>query len=844
MCRKLESGTINENYVKVNLKKKKYVRGHKHRTGQQIKRAKWKAIQKGRSGGKKGSCFKCKKPGHWAQDCPQAGGGLLPVLEDGEEEDDGDLVTLEQAAASSSGDTAAQLVDDNSTPATQDPPVIPASQSEPEITTVVEPLYQLQEDGQPIDTPLKVSGALYKLGFEQFRAGQEEAVMRILSGQSTLAVLPTGAGKSLIYQLPAYLYAQRSRCFTLVVSPLVALMENQVLEQPPGLVAASLHSGQDPEVRRAIMEQIKNGEVQVLLTSPETLVMGGWTPPAPVAFACLDEVHCLSHSLASHFRPAYLQVLKVLKERLGVRCILGLTATGTQPAMEEVARRLGGAAIVGFDMSATPVVPANILVSVSRDPNKDQTLVELFNGPRFSQLDSILVYCTRREETERLAMFLRTSLQGSFRTVGKKKVHAWDCEAFHAGLTPYKKKQVQQKFSSGRLRVVVATVALGMGLHHAKLGGVVHYDLPASPERYVQEVGRAGRNGNPAHCHLLLSPQGWDLRELRRHVYANSVDRSTLRRLLNKVFKTCNCQEDAECPGHEVALPLEKLVEELDLREQTIMTLLSWLELAEQRWLEVKPPITAECLLRCYGGASQMAALAQKDPVVREALSGNTATGSLTFNVVDVAAKLGFEARHVKKTLKQLEWDKQGGRYRRSGFLVEFSGQAAHLVTRPGLGLEDRDAMLDHLHATVREQESHGLRCLLRLHALFHSISQSSVTDCLEATDPAHGQQLREALRTYFTVGELPELPTKFGPTPLTEEEELNLRRVVSALVGTHHDHSFTPRAVARILHGIESPQFPAVVWGRVRGTWRSCLHLDFPDVLRVAAQEMRYLRG
>lgn len=173
-------------------------------------------------------------------------------------------------------------------------------------------------------------------GHTNFRSGQEKAVMRILSGQSTLVTLSTGSGKSLCYQLPAYLYSKKMKCITLVISPLVSLMEDQVHGVPDFLNAQCLHTNQPKAKRDAIMEQIKAGDVHVLLISPEAIVAGEKSTGfgsilrdlPPIAFACIDEAHCVSQ-WSYNFRPSYLMVCRVLHEKLKVKTVLGLTATAT-----------------------------------------------------------------------------------------------------------------------------------------------------------------------------------------------------------------------------------------------------------------------------------------------------------------------------------------------------------------------------------------------------------------------------------------------------------------------------------------------------------------------------------
>ncbi|NXG82543.1 RECQ4 helicase, partial [Stercorarius parasiticus] len=277
-------------------------------------------------------------------------------------------------------------------------------------------------------------------------------------------------------------------------------------------------------------------------------------------FACIDEAHCVSE-WSHNFRPCYLRLCKVqgwaggkkthpkgsqrgaerqvptsfpappssrqvLRDRLGVRCFLGLTATATLATARDVAQHLGIPPEEGITVRSA-AVPSNLRLSVSMDRDRDQALISLLQGERFGCLDSVIVYCTRREETTRIAALIRTCLQGILlkepsgigeprqdaarrKKAKAKSVHRplkWIADAYHAGLSPAERRRVQKSFMSGRLRVVVATVAFGMGLDKADVRGVVHYNMPKNFESYVQEIGRAGRDGEPAHCHLFLDPE-------------------------------------------------------------------------------------------------------------------------------------------------------------------------------------------------------------------------------------------------------------------------------------------------------------------------------------------------
>ncbi|XP_059205936.1 ATP-dependent DNA helicase Q4 isoform X2 [Centropristis striata] len=618
------------NFVKINLKKKSHVKGYALRGAGLRKQLYMQKFQlkgerfgggggffgrgRGRGGFRGGlsrqgdTCYKCGGTGHWAMDCKgRAPPAPVPEEEQPAVEEPFELPTLEEVARATGTLHPQALVASPSV--TEEQPsqekqvdsnnkdevllnVIRPDYERPAAPPPMEPLFPLKDDGEVQETPAEVYAALKELGYQSFRPGQEEAIMRILSGLSTLVVLSTGMGKSLCYQLPAYLYAKRSQSITLVISPLVSLMDDQLSGIPANLKAACIHSNMTMKQREAAVEKVKSGQVCVLLLSPEALVGGGGSgsgclPSAqelpPVAFACIDEAHCVSE-WSHNFRPCYLRLCKVLRERLGVQCLLGLTATATLSTAVDIARHLDITDQSGIAVRSA-AVPPNLHLSVSMDREKDQALVSLLKGDRFGCLDSVIVYCTRREETTRVAALLRTCLQGvlvkenkhtssekQHNPVGQKKKDLarkkirkplkWQAESYHAGLSSSERRRVQNNFMCGELRIVVATVAFGMGLDKSDVRGIIHYNMPKSFESYVQEIGRAGRDGDPAHCHLFLNPEGEDLHELRRHIYADTVDYYTVKKLVQKVFPPCKCKQI-----HQKQQELEKDIDDSELLE-------------------------------------------------------------------------------------------------------------------------------------------------------------------------------------------------------------------------------------------------------------------------------------
>jgi ATP-dependent DNA helicase RecQ len=334
----------------------------------------------------------------------------------------------------------------------------------------------------------------HTFGFDGFLPGQEEIVQRALAGRDTLALMPTGSGKSLPYQLAAVLRSSP----TLVVSPLIALMKDQVDKLPPAVAeqATLVNSSLEPDEAERRLAAFAAGRVKLLYAAPERLRRRGFVGALAVAgvgLVVVDEVHCVT-MWGHDFRPDYLFIRAALAE-LGEPPVLGLTATATPATEREIGRSLGRS----FDIVRASVVRANLHHAVDRVEDEEERRRTLLERVREAGGPAI-VYARSRRKCEELSRLL----------VG----HRVRAVHYHAGLPSEERTAAQDAFLGGEVDVVVATTAFGMGIDKPDIRLVLLYNHPGSLEDYVQMVGRAGRDGEASRCVLFAGTR--DAVELRR----------------------------------------------------------------------------------------------------------------------------------------------------------------------------------------------------------------------------------------------------------------------------------------------------------------------------------------
>ena len=398
-----------------------------------------------------------------------------------------------------------------------------------------------------------------RFGHESFRSLQEEIIAGVLSRRDTLVVMPTGAGKSLCYQLPALRFSG----LTLVVSPLIALMKDQVdALVANGIAAGFINSTLSPQQISRVQDDAKNGRLKILYLAPERLAMSGFRNflrTLDVSLLAIDEAHCISE-WGHDFRPDY-RNLKILRRDFPDTPVIALTATATERVREDIVAQLALAQAARFLSSFNR---PNLIYRVQPKRAAFSALLTLV---RQQNNEPTIIYCFSRKECESVAADLCAN----------------DLKAlpYHAGLETGVRSETQEKFIRGEVPIIVATIAFGMGIDKPDIRLVVHYDLPKSLEGYYQETGRAGRDGLPSDCVLFYS-----YGDKRKHDFfidqiEDGAEKKVTQEKLRQVIQLCELQtcrrrylleyfgevwEEEDCGGCDVCLTPR---EEFDATEIT-----------------------------------------------------------------------------------------------------------------------------------------------------------------------------------------------------------------------------------------------------------------------------------
>ena len=390
-------------------------------------------------------------------------------------------------------------------------------------------------------------------GFSTFREGQKHVVDAVLNGQSAAAIFPTGSGKSLCYQLPALVLPH----LTLVISPLLALMQDQLaFLANKGISAASIDSMQTREQGQDIMQRVRTGEIKILMISVERLNnerFRQFLKQIKISLLVVDEAHCISE-WGHNFRPDYLK-LPTYQKQFNIPQTLLLTATATKQVCQDMSDKF---AIAPENIISTGFYRKNLNLSVQGlEQRQKQPFLASWLAKR--RAESGIIYVTLQQTAEQVASFLSSS--------------GIQAQAYHAGMESDKRQQIQKQFMQGELKLIVATIAFGMGIDKSDIRYVVHYDLPKSIENYAQEIGRAGRDDAPSDCLVLANSD--NINVLENFVYGDTPEPHAISFVIDTIL------EQGRDNNGQFEIVLNSLSSQSNIRMLSLKTLLVYLELEQ-----------------------------------------------------------------------------------------------------------------------------------------------------------------------------------------------------------------------------------------------------------------------
>lgn len=620
-------------------------------------------------------------------------------------------------------------------------------------------------------------------GWSEFKPGQSAVIARLLQGKSTLAVFPTGGGKSLCYQLPALQFSG----LTVVVSPLIALMKDQIDQlSAKGVTAVRLDSSLSNADYREAMNLLRGGEAKLLYVAPERFFNERFRSSlesVKISLFAIDEAHCISQ-WGHNFRPDYLK-LAAIAQKFNAERVLALTATATPAVQDDICRAFE---IKQENVICTEFFRPNLHIRTRLVDEQERTAV-LIENIKTRKPGATIVYVTLQKTAEQVAAACVAS--------------GLSAKAYHAGMDSEQRHEIQEWFMAGQANIVVATIAFGMGIDKANIRYVYHFNLPKSIENYAQEIGRAGRDGEVSRCESLLVPS--DRITLENFVYGDTPSGPSVGSLINEI---------AGQP-EEFFISQYSLSYLCDIKALVTKTLLTYLEL--DGYLEstaprydsysFKPLVASSIILANFTGERQQFA--------RQVLASSKKSKVwFHIDVPQTMNKLGCERSRIVKALDYFA--EQGWIELRVSGLVHGYRKLKSIASVDELAAEYTERMaqrekseIDRIDQVLEMARARTCQAgLLSAH-----FGQPLDSDCGQCS---HCQN---------------EGPLEFELPPAQEISGTTIKAVKS-LVSQHPAVLNTSRSIARFLCGLTSPALTRSKLSR-HAQFGVCHVVPFAEVMR-----------